>query len=79
MQIVDDPLTADERATAWRLEAAISDAAGTEAPDRLDLRDDDIVQEVVAAGADPDDVARLAEFQRRGSRTEVWLAPAPAG
>lgn len=74
----DDPLTADERATAWRLEAAISDAAGTEAPDRLDLRDDDIVLEVVAAGADPDDVARLAEFQRRGSRTEVWLAPAPA-
>jgi hypothetical protein len=70
-----DPLDAADRAELDGRARGVRAAAGIACTEALDLRTDAAVDDVVAAGADRPDATRLAELQRAGSRTEVWLAP----
>jgi hypothetical protein len=70
-----DPLDADERAELDHRARAVRAATGLDCLEDLDLRTDRAVDAVVADGADPADAARVAELQRAGAGTEVWLSP----
>ena len=74
-----DPLDAADRAELDGRARAVRAAAGLACTEALDLRTDAEVDEVVAAGVDRGDATRLAELQRAGSRTEVWLSPPGPG
>jgi hypothetical protein len=70
-----DTLSGADRAELDLRARAVRAATGMACLDELDLRSGDAVADAAAAGADRDDAARVAQLQRAGARTEVWLAP----
>ena len=70
-----DTLSGAARAELVLRARAVRAATGMACLDELDLRSGDAVDDAVAAGADRHEAARVAELQRAGTRTELWLAP----